>query len=238
MIPEALPPPTTRTPPGSRAGTAGGGAAAAGGAGERWGAPRSAAVLLTGVSYMIPFVAAGGLLIALGFLLGGYEIVERPDYGEHGPSSCSTTRSSTCPTQRSGSPTHCHGGLARPTSAPCFFTIGGPAFGFLVPALAGYIAYAIADRPGIVPGFVDRRRSRRRPSAASAFLGGFLGGIIGGVLAGVVAHWISRWKVPAWVRGLMPVVVIPLLATLISSGLMIVVLGKPLGWLMTGSATG
>ena len=61
---------------------------------------------------------------------------------------------------------------------------------------------------------------------------GFLGGIIGGVLAGVVAHWITRWKVPTWARGLMPVLVIPLLATLIAGFLMIVVLGKPLGWLM------
>jgi PTS system fructose-specific IIC component len=61
---------------------------------------------------------------------------------------------------------------------------------------------------------------------------GFLGGMIGGALAGIAALWVSRWKVPTWARGLMPVVVIPLLATLISGAVMIIVLGRPLGWLM------
>ncbi len=88
----------------------------------------------------------------------------------------------------------------------------GAAFKFLVPALAGYIAYAIADRPGIAPGFVMGAIANR----GSVDRTGFLGGIIGGVLAGVLAHWIASWKVPAWARGLMPVVVIPLLATLVS----------------------
>ena len=58
---------------------------------------------------------------------------------------------------------------------------------------------------------------------------GFLGGIIGGVLAGIVALWISRWKVAPWARGLMPVLLIPLLATLITGVVMIAVLSKPLG---------
>ena len=112
-----------------------------------------------------------------------------------------------------------------------FFALGATAFKFLVPALAGYIAYAIADRPGIAPGFVM--------GALAVDLGGFglpqtgfLGGIIGGVLAGVVALWIARWKVRAWMRGLMPVLVIPLLTTLIAGLVMIIVLGKPLGWVM------
>ena len=61
---------------------------------------------------------------------------------------------------------------------------------------------------------------------------GFLGAIIGGVLAGLIAHWIASWKVPTWARGLMPVLVIPLLTTLIAGVLMITVLGKPIGWLM------
>jgi PTS system fructose-specific IIC component len=105
--------------------------------------------------------------------------------------------------------------------------LGQAAFGFLVPALAGYIAYAIADRPGIVPGFVV--------GAVSLTVGaGFLGGVVGGILAGFVARWISGWKLPTFARGLQPVVIIPLLATLISSGLMVVVLGQPLAAALTG----
>ena len=121
---------------------------------------------------------------------------------------------------------HMHGGLAGYLGAVCF-TIGAAAFGFLVPALAGYIAFAIADRPGLVPGFVV--------GAVSLLVGaGFLGGLVGGIIAGFAALWISRWKLPAGVRGLQPVVIIPLLATLISSGLMVVVLGKPLAAALTG----
>jgi PTS system fructose-specific IIC component len=96
-----------------------------------------------------------------------------------------------------------------------------------VPALAGYIAYAIADRPGIAPGFVV--------GAVSLTVGaGFLGGLVGGILAGLVALWISRWRLPAGVRGLQPVVIIPLVATLISSGLMVMVLGRPLAAALEG----
>ena len=63
---------------------------------------------------------------------------------------------------------------------------------------------------------------------AGALSTGFLGGIVGGVIAGFAALWIAGWKVPTWARGLMPVLVIPLLATLISGFVMIVILGKPL----------
>jgi PTS system fructose-specific IIC component len=112
------------------------------------------------------------------------------------------------------------------------FKIGATAFGFLVPALAGYIAYAIADRPGIAPGFV------MGALAAQVLNAGFLGGIVGGVLAGLIAHWIAGWKVPTWARGLMPVVVIPLGATLIAGLLMLVVLGKPLTALMSALSDG
>ncbi len=105
--------------------------------------------------------------------------------------------------------------------------LGGAAFGFLVPALAGYIAYAIADRPGIVPGFVV--------GAVSGTVGaGFLGGVVGGIIAGFAAKWIASWKLPSGVRGLQPVVIIPLLATLISSGIMVLFLGRPLAAALTG----
>jgi PTS system fructose-specific IIC component len=178
--------------------------------------------LLTGVSYMIPFVAGGGLLIALGFLLGGYDITDVAD---------------TVVLENSFGNLP-EGGLAAYLGA-VFFKIGALSMGFLVPALAGYIAYAIADRPGIAPGFVA--------GAVAGFMGaGFLGGIVGGLLAGYIAHLIGTWQVARWLRGLMPVVIIPLLASIVASGLMFLVLGGPIaglttalnGWLsgMTGAS--
>jgi PTS system fructose-specific IIC component len=188
---------------------------------ESWGI-KIRRVLMTGVSYMIPFVAAGGLLIALSFLLGGYEIV--------GPGNDIATGNTLFHLPNLSSVKLDHALFGSPFFAyigAVFFTIGGAAFSFLVPALAGYIAFAIADRPGIAPGFV-------MGAIAGTLQSGFLGGIIGGVIAGLMAHWISTWKVPTWARGLMPVVVIPLLATMISGSIMIMVLGKPLGALMDG----
>ncbi|BCW57004.1 PTS system fructose-specific IIC component [Paenarthrobacter nicotinovorans] len=163
--------------------------------------------LLTGVSYMIPFVAGGGLLIALGFLLGGYDITGVAD------KVVLENNFGNLP----------EGGLTIYLGA-VLFKIGALSMGFLVPALAGYIAYAIADRPGIAPGFVA--------GAVSGFMGaGFLGGIVGGLLAGYIAHLIGTWQVPRWLRGLMPVVIIPLLASIVASGLMFLVLGGPIAGL-------
>jgi PTS system fructose-specific IIC component len=192
-------------------------------------------VLMTGVSYMIPFVAAGGLLIALSFLLGGYEIALQTEDGA-GVSGLIIADSSllnlpdTSSYDLAGDATLPNGPLLTYLGA-LLLTLGGAAFGFLVPALAGYIAYAIADRPGIAPGFV-------MGAIAGTLNSGFLGGIIGGVLAGMVAHWIAGWKVPTWMRGLMPVLVIPLLATLIVGFVMVVVLGKPLASLMANLSDG
>jgi PTS system fructose-specific IIC component len=166
--------------------------------------------LLTGVSYMIPFVAGGGLLIALGFLLGGYDITGVAD------KVVVENNFGNLP----------EGGLAIYLGA-VLFKIGALSMGFLVPALAGYIAYAIADRPGIAPGFVA--------GAVSGFMGaGFLGGIVGGLLAGYMAHLIGTWQVPRWLRGLMPVVIIPLLASIFASGLMFLVLGGPIAGITAG----
>ena len=167
-------------------------------------------VLLTGVSYMIPFVAGGGLLIALGFLFGGYQITDdaakiivENNFGNLPD-----------------------GGLLTYLGA-VFFMIGSTSMGFLVPALAGYIAYAIADRPGIAPGFVA--------GAVAGLMGaGFIGGLVGGVLAGLAAYWIGTWAVPRWLRGLMPVVIIPLLGSIFASGLLIMVLGGPIALLSSG----
>ncbi len=200
---------------------------------ETWGG-RVRRVLMTGVSYMIPFVAAGGLLIALGFLLAGYEIA-LPDIAS---TILADNTLFNLPDPSSLGLDHAlFGSGFFAYLGAVFFALGATAFKFLVPALAGYIAYAIADRPGIAPGFAM--------GAVAIDLGGFgtpqsgfLGGIIGGVLAGVLAHWIASWKVKAWARGLMPVLVIPLLATLISGFVMVVVLGKPLGNLMEALNSG
>ena len=173
-----------------------------------WGT-RTRQILLTGVSYMIPFVAAGGLLIALGFLFAGYEIA---DNGQDIALNNSLTNLPA-------------GGFAQYLGA-ILFTLGGLAFSFLVPALAGYISFAIADRPGLAPGFT---------AGALAVLvgGGFLGGIAGGVIAGFAALWISGIKVPQWLRGLMPVVIVPLVASLAVGLIMFLLIGRPLAWVNT-----
>ncbi len=196
-------------------------------AAEGWGA-RVRRVLMTGVSYMIPFVAAGGLLIAIGFLLGGYDVAL--PFDDSGTSAADAVISSSSITNLphvSDYGVHALGdsGLALYLGA-LLFKLGALAFGFLVPALAGYIAFAIADRPGIAPGFV-------MGAVAGVIGAGFLGGIVGGVLAGLVAHWIAGRPVPSWARGLMPVLVIPLATTLVTGLLMFVFLARPLGSLMT-----
>ncbi|WP_160668332.1 PTS fructose transporter subunit IIABC [Pseudarthrobacter sp. ATCC 49987] len=173
--------------------------------------------LLTGVSYMIPFVAGGGLLIALGFLLGGYDITGFAD------KILANNTIGNLPTEY---PELAWGPLGAYLGA-VLFKIGALSLGFLVPALAGYIAFALADRPGIAPGFVA--------GAVAGFMGaGFLGGIVGGLLAGYVAHSIGKISVPRWLRGLMPVVIIPLVASLVASGLMFVVLGGPIAAITVG----
>ena len=194
------------------------GAAAGGGSGNVGWGTRIRQILLTGVSYMIPFVAAGGLLIALGFLLAGYEIANNPE---------GKTESAGRIIATSNSLTNLPAGGLSEYLGAVLFTLGGLAFGFLVPALAGYIAFAIADRPGLAPGFTA--------GAVAGMVGaGFIGGIVGGLIAGFAALWISRWNVPKWFRGLMPVVVIPLLASLIVGLLMFLLLGRPLAAITSG----
>lgn len=182
-----------------------------------WGT-RTRQILLTGVSYMIPFVAAGGLLIALGFLFAGYDIANKPEGKTDSLAHIIATTNSLTNLPA--------GGFTQYLGA-VLFTLGGLAFGFLVPALAGYISFAIADRPGIAPGFTA--------GAVAVFVGGgFIGGIVGGLIAGFAALWISGWKVPQWFRGLMPVVIIPLLASLIVGLLMFFLLGRPLAAITSG----
>lgn len=142
--------------------------------------------LMTGVSFMIPFVVAGGILIALGFAFGGIYVFNNPG-----------------------------------TFAEIIFTTGKAAFGLMVPVLGGYIAYSIADRPGIVPGFVGG-------ALASTIGAGFLGALLAGFIAGYVVIGIKKLiKLPKSLEGLMPILVIPVLSTLII-GLVMLYLGSPI----------
>jgi PTS system fructose-specific IIC component len=154
---------------------------------------------MTGVSYMIPFVAAGGILIALGFMLQDPVEVVKPSLQE---------------------------AIDAGNIPALIFRLGATAFGFLVPVLAGYIAYAIADRPGLVPGFVA--------GSLSGSLGaGYLGGLAGGLVAGIIAKKIADLSVPSALRSIMPIVVNPLLTTIVTGFLMIFVIGKPVASLNT-----
>ncbi|MFC8124614.1 fructose-specific PTS transporter subunit EIIC [Streptomyces sp. NPDC057302] len=158
--------------------------------------------LMSGVSYMVPFVAAGGLLIALGFAIGGWKIDKAPSVAEHFVWTDTTSW------------------------AALLFQIGGLAFAFLVPVLAGYIAYGMADRPGLVPGFVGG-------SVAVTINAGFLGGLAAGLIAGAVVMGIQRVRIPAVLRGIMPVVVIPLISSAVVGFLMFLVIGKPIASLQS-----
>ncbi|MER7518934.1 fructose-specific PTS transporter subunit EIIC [Streptomyces sp. NPDC126499] len=153
--------------------------------------------LMSGVSYMVPFVAAGGLLIALGFALGGWDIDKAPSVAEH------------------------FAWGQADSWAALMFQIGGLAFGFLVPVLAGYIAYGMADRPGLVPGFVGG-------AVALTINAGFLGGLVAGLVAGGTVLAVQRVPIPTVLRGIMPVVVIPLLSSVVVGFLMFLVIGKPI----------
>lgn len=145
--------------------------------------------LMTGVSYMLPFVVAGGLLIALGFAFGGIYVYEDANKG---------------------------------TLGWTLFQIGASAgFALMVPILAGFIAYSIADRPGLAPGMIGGM-------IAGSIGSGFLGGIIAGFLAGYLTLWLNNAiKLPPTLAGLKPVLILPLLSTTIVGLLMYFVIGKP-----------
>ncbi|HEY5248449.1 MAG TPA: fructose-specific PTS transporter subunit EIIC [Dermatophilaceae bacterium] len=180
--------------------------------------------LMTGVSYMIPFVAAGGILIALGFM------VAQLAGGKNGAIDVKKLYSLSPPNPN---PTHIINIVTdfNPANgmhwAALLFLVGAASFGFLIPILSGFIAFAIADRPGLAPGIVGG-------FIASTIGAGFLGGIATGFIGGFIALWISRWKVPKGVRGVMPVVVIPLISVFVTGAVLILVLGRPLKALTDG----
>ncbi|MFM7426090.1 MAG: PTS fructose-like transporter subunit IIB [Elainella sp.] len=147
--------------------------------------------LLTGVSYMLPVIVAGGLIIALSFVFG-----LNPPEGTFGNA---------------------------------LMQIGGKsAFALIVPVLSGFIAFSIADRPGLTPGLVGGM-------LASNLGMGFLGGILSGYLAGYIARWIrDHINLPTNFEGLKPVLVIPLLSTLVVGLLLIYVFGAPVKAILDG----
>ncbi|MEH7304574.1 PTS fructose transporter subunit EIIC [Neobacillus drentensis] len=146
--------------------------------------------LMSGVSYMIPFVVAGGILLALSVLLSGQPAA--PD-------------------------SYILGGI---------FKIGAAGFTLLIPILAGFIAFSMADRPGIAPGAIGGL-------IASQVGAGFLGGLIAGLVAGIVVFYLKKIPVPTTVRSVMPIFVIPITGTLIVGGLMLFVIGSPIATVMT-----
>lgn len=148
--------------------------------------------LMNGVSFMIPFVVAGGIAIAISFIFG-YDAF----------------------------------GQANTLPAYLMNIGGGGAFALMIPVLAGYIAYSIADRPGLAPGMIGG-------SVAMQMNAGFLGGLIAGFLAGYIVLLIKKYiKLPKNLAGIMPVLVIPVLGTLATGLLLFYVIGGPVSALNT-----
>ena len=159
--------------------------------------------LMNGVSYMIPFVVVGGLLIALALGFGGKATPEGfvvPDDS-----------------------------LWKPILA-----VGETGFLFMVPILAGFIAYSIADRPGLAPGMIGGYIAADGSFYGSEAGAGFIGGILAGFLAGYLAKGIRSIKVPEIIQPIMPILVIPLITSLLTALLFIFVLGAPISGMMEG----
>ena len=211
MIAEALA--EAENPNGARvAAAASSGEDSAGATEGAWGS-RIYKAVMTGISYMIPFVAAGGILVALGFV---FEAITMPNLGDVDTKAIL------------GSATLFNLGDVHWTLylGAVLQTIGGFGLSLMVPALAAYIAYGLAQRPGIAPGFIAG-------SVALAVNAGFLGGIVGGILAGLIAYALGTLKLPRWLGSMMPVVVTPLVTSLVAGLLMYLLLGAPLAWVMT-----
>ena len=211
MIAEALA--EAENPNGARvAATASSGEDSAGATDGAWGS-RIYKAVMTGISYMIPFVAAGGILVALGFV---FEAITVPNLGD--VNTKAILDSATLFNLGDVHWTLYLGAVLQ--------TIGGFGLSLMVPALAAYIAYGLAQRPGIAPGFIAG-------SVALAVNAGFLGGIVGGILAGLIAYALGTLKLPRWLGSMMPVVITPLVTSLVAGLAMYLLLGAPLAWVMT-----
>ncbi|MBI5974862.1 fructose-specific PTS transporter subunit EIIC [Staphylococcus canis] len=153
--------------------------------------------LMNGVSFMVPFIVVGGLLIAIALTLGGETTAQ---------------------------------GLKIPEDSfwKSIENIGALAFSFMVPILAGYIAYSIADKPGLVPGMIGGAIAADGSFYGSEAGAGFLGGIVAGFIAGYVAKWIKQIKVPKAMAPIMPIIIIPILASLVVGLIFIFLIGAPI----------
>lgn len=176
--------------------------AAAAKAAKNAGVPSFYKHLMTGVSHMLPFVVAGGLLIALGFAFGSFQ------FGDQG--------------------IFIYEDKYAGTIGNLLFNIGANgAFKLFVPVLAGYIAFSIADRPGLAPGMVGGLIAANTGS-------GFLGGMVAGFIAGYFVRWLNgSLKLPRTLEGLKPTLLLPLLGTLVVGLLMLTVVGKPVAAALT-----
>lgn len=211
MIAEALA--EAENPNGARvAAAASSGEDSAGATEGAWGS-RIYKAVMTGISYMIPFVATGGILVALGFV---FEAITVPNLGD--VNTKAILDSATLFNLGDVHWTLYLGAVLQ--------TIGGFGLSLMVPALAAYIAYGLAQRPGIAPGFIAG-------SVALAVNAGFLGGIVGGILAGLIAYALGTLKLPRWLGSMMPVVITPLVTSLVAGLAMYLLLGAPLAWVMT-----
>lgn len=178
------------------AGPSGAGGHTGGGGRERGVVYRA---LMNGVSYMIPFVVVGGLLIAISLALGGHATPE---------------------------------GYAIPEGSfwESVFTIGEIGFKLMVPVLSGYIAYAIADRPALVPGMIGGWIANTGALYDSEAGAGFIGAIVTGFLAGYLVLWIKKVEVPRFAQPIMPIIVIPVVATSALGLSFVYVIGRPIAW--------
>ena len=165
--------------------------------------------IMTGISYMIPMVVAGGILGALAKGLGGWQIGDY--YAE------------------------VSGSWATPFTGMEPFTWGGfwwgvnmlssYAMSFAVAILTAYMAFSIAERPGIVPGFVIGYVCTQSKA-------GFLGGLLMGFVIGYFILWMKTWRLPKWGAGLMPVLIIPVVSTFVCGMLFLCVFAQPMAWVM------
>ncbi|WP_371528870.1 fructose-specific PTS transporter subunit EIIC [Streptomyces sp. NBC_01283] len=192
-----------RSAPVHGGGGGGGSAGTASGGGGGGGKERSLAykALMNGVSYMIPFVVVGGLLIAISLSLGGH--------------------------------TDPKGGLVIPDDSFWMHVnqIGVIGFTLMVPILSGYIAYAIGDRPALVPGMIGGWIANTGDLYDSKAGAGFIGAIVTGFLAGYLVLWIKKIKVPKFAQPIMPIIVIPIISTTALGLFFIYVIGKPISWI-------
>ena len=161
--------------------------------------------LMNGVSHMLPFVVGGGILIALAFLIDGFSV----------------DLNSLPMDQRSNF------GTITPVAA-MFKSIGGAAFGFMLPILAGFIAMSIADRPGLAVGFVGG-------AIAANGTSGFLGALVAGFLAGYIVLLLKKIcsKMPESLEGMKPMLIYPVLGIFITGVIMTYVVEPPIGALNT-----